>query len=245
MKLLDFIPLKNSNILILNLLLGLFFALSYEPFNVPFLPVFVIGLFYLINDFVFQKLQSHFKTFFYNGIFFGFGFFLLSMYWVSNSILELEPELSYISLIIFIVFPIALSFFFGLMQIINAYFWGESNSKIFYFSSVWIIFEFLRSILFTGLPWNLVGYSWSWSLKYSQTVSFLGTYGLGLLTVFCSVCIFAFLSNNKNKYYLITNIGILIARHVCMNNYKLTDLFLETTPGRLIFSINFKNSIQN
>ena len=53
------------------------------------------------------------------------------------------------------------------------------------------------------------------------------------------------LKTNVNKYYLITNIGILIARHVCMNNYKLTDLFLETTPGRLIFSINFKNSIQN
>ena len=53
------------------------------------------------------------------------------------------------------------------------------------------------------------------------------------------------LKTNVNKYYLITNIGILIARHVCMNNYKVTDLFLETTPGRLIFSINFKNSIQN
>jgi DNA-directed RNA polymerase subunit beta' len=53
------------------------------------------------------------------------------------------------------------------------------------------------------------------------------------------------LKTNGDKYYLITNIGILIARHVCMNNYKLTDLFLETTPGRLIFSINFKTSIQN
>jgi DNA-directed RNA polymerase subunit beta' len=51
--------------------------------------------------------------------------------------------------------------------------------------------------------------------------------------------------NSSNKYYLITSIGILIAHYLNEDNYQLTDLFLETTPGRLIFSINFKNSIKN
>ena len=45
------------------------------------------------------------------------------------------------------------------------------------------------------------------------------------------------------KYYLITTIGIFISRYVNENYYEITDLFLETTPGRLIFSNNFKNSI--
>ena len=47
------------------------------------------------------------------------------------------------------------------------------------------------------------------------------------------------------KAYLITNIGVLIAQSSLINFEKwyLTNLFLETTPGRLIFSINFKNSI--
>ena len=193
MRSLDFTLNKKSYLFTLNFLLGLSLAFSFEPFNVPFLSVIVIGLYFLLNDFVFQKLQSYYKIFFYNGLFFGLGFFLLSMYWVSNSILEFDPDLYYVVPVIFILFPVSLSIFFGLMQIVNAFFWSESNSKIFYFSSVWIIFEFLRSILFTGLPWNLVGYSWSWSLKYSQTVSFLGMYGLGLLTVFCSACIFSFL----------------------------------------------------
>ncbi|MCR9073254.1 MAG: DNA-directed RNA polymerase subunit beta' [Alphaproteobacteria bacterium] len=46
---------------------------------------------------------------------------------------------------------------------------------------------------------------------------------------------------NKDKYYLITNIGILICNYKQNNTYSLTDLFLETTPGRLIFSTNIKN----
>ena len=46
------------------------------------------------------------------------------------------------------------------------------------------------------------------------------------------------------KYYMLTNIGILIAHLIDDNNYEITDLFLETTPGRLIFSFNFTNALK-
>ena len=46
------------------------------------------------------------------------------------------------------------------------------------------------------------------------------------------------------KYYMLTNIGILIAHLIDDNNYEITDLFLETTPGRLIFSCNFTNALK-
>jgi DNA-directed RNA polymerase subunit beta' len=51
------------------------------------------------------------------------------------------------------------------------------------------------------------------------------------------------IKQNYQKYYLITNIGILIAYYRRKNEYELTDFFLETTPGRILFSINLKNSI--
>jgi DNA-directed RNA polymerase beta' subunit len=52
-----------------------------------------------------------------------------------------------------------------------------------------------------------------------------------------------FKTGKNKKYYLITNIGILIAYLTFKNEYEITDLFLETSPGRLIFSKNFKNLI--
>ncbi len=210
MKLLELILPNKFYYSIIYFLLGLFLALSFEPFNVPFLSVFVVGIFFLLNDYMYNNLKNYYKTFFYNGLSFGFGFFLLSMYWVSNSILEYNSELFFIAPLILIFFPLSLSFFFGFMQIVNAFFWSYSNSKIFYFSSVWVVFEFFRSILFTGLPWNLLGYSWSWSLSYSQLVSILGTHGLGLLTIFSSACIFSILINKKNKFYSITGIFLLV-----------------------------------
>lgn len=42
------------------------------------------------------------------------------------------------------------------------------------------------------------------------------------------------------KYYFLTNVGIFIGRITPKGNYQLTDFFLETTPGRLIFSVNLK-----
>ena len=52
------------------------------------------------------------------------------------------------------------------------------------------------------------------------------------------------IKKSLKKFYLLTNIGIIIARLLENNNYEITDLFLETTPGRLIFSLNFNNALK-
>ena len=51
-------------------------------------------------------------------------------------------------------------------------------------------------------------------------------------------------NNNVPKFYLLTNIGVLIAHLIDVQNYEVTDLFLETTAGRLIFSFNFTNALK-
>ena len=38
------------------------------------------------------------------------------------------------------------------------------------------VFEYLRGILFTGFSWNLISYSWSFSLESIQILKFFGTY---------------------------------------------------------------------
>ena len=105
-----------------------------------------------------------------------------------------------------------MSIFFGLMQVCNALVWSSSDSRLFFFTIIWILFELLRSFIFTGLPWNLIGYSWSWSLGFSQSVSIFGVYGLGFITIFCSVCLINFFNyNNKNIYlYISSNTAIFI-----------------------------------
>ena len=52
------------------------------------------------------------------------------------------------------------------------------------------------------------------------------------------------IDSSLKKYYLICNIGILVARYINETKYEVSDLFLETTAGRLLFSTNFKNAIK-
>ena len=50
-----------------------------------------------------------------------------------------------------------------------------------------------------------------------------------------------FYNNIYKKYYIITNIGILILLIIKKKYYIITNLIYETTPGRLIFNNNLKN----
>ncbi|MFK4046210.1 apolipoprotein N-acyltransferase [Roseomonas mucosa] len=47
----------------------------------------------------------------------------------------------------------------------------------------WTAAEWLRSVLLTGFPWNLVGTAWGFADAPLQAVSVIGPHGLGLLTV--------------------------------------------------------------
>ena len=231
MSFLDINSSKKKYLFIISFLLGTSFSLSFEPFSIPFSALVIIGIFFSLNDYIFKNFASAGSTFFVNGILFGFGFFISSMYWVSNSILEFDDNLLYLIPIPLIILPIFLSLFIGLMQIINFYLWSRSNSRLFFFTSTWIIFELLRSNLFTGLPWNLIGYSWSWSLNYSQAVSIFGVYGLGLITVFCAGSIFLFFNNKREKKYIIIPALILIVMNISgykrVNNYE--EVYLDQT----------------
>ncbi len=56
------------------------------------------------------------------------------------------------------------------------------------FAAVWTLIEWLRSWIFTGLPWNPLGLVWSetrtpFGLPVIQVTALIGTYGLSFLTV--------------------------------------------------------------
>ena len=55
--------------------------------------------------------------------------------------------------------------------------------------------EYLRSTILTGFPWNLIGYTWSWSNESIQILSIIGTYSLGLFSITLYSLPFLFLSN--------------------------------------------------
>ena len=65
-------------------------------------------------------------------------------------------------------------------------FLGFNLSSIFLFSSGLAFSDYLRAKIFTGFPWNLWAYSFSWSTEIIQILNPLGlfTFNLIVITIF-------------------------------------------------------------
>ena len=232
---------KKFFFLFTSLLLGGLFSLSFDPYNIPFFSLIIVGLFFKLNDSIFSVFGKDYKLMFSTGILFGFSFFITSIYWITNSIFVFDSSLSYLSPFPLIILPIVLGIFYGLMQLINTFLWSLNISRIFFFSALWIFFEIIRSTLLIGFPWNLIAYSWSWSISFMQSLSLFGVFGLGLVSTFCSVAIFSLNLKKANIFLCIFSISILVIIYLFGYNRVLNyeNIYLNEDKIRLV-STNFK-----
>ena len=155
------------------IILGALTSLSLPPYNYLFINFLTLGLFFI---YIFQKKRSVKKnnSFLY-GWFFGFGYFLTNLYWVSIS-LSFDENFSFLIPFTVIIIPLFLGAFYGLASycffIIDI---KKPVSNLFLFSLLFGLAEFLRGNILTGFPWNLIAFSFSENLEILQILSFIGT----------------------------------------------------------------------
>ncbi len=149
------------------------------------------------------------------GCAFGFGFFLCGNYWISIS---LTHDDDFIGLIPFavILIPLFLSLFFGLVLLIVGPFAERKIYFVLLFSSVFSLFEFIRGNILTGFPWNLISYTWSWSINTIQILSLIGSYSLSLVSITLFSIPFLFF---QKKIYRTNTIFILFFLLIFTLNY--------------------------
>ena len=235
---------KKSSVVGIYFVLGIFLSLGFEPYNIPLVSIISIGIFFLLNDYLYLNYNKNYFLYFLTGMSFGFAFFFSSMYWVTNSIL-VYPELFYFTPIPLFGLPLILCIFYGVMQLFNFLFWSKNISRILYFAIFWTFFEIIRGSFFGGLPWNVIAYSWTWSISIMQSLSIFGIYGLCFFTCIISACFFS--AYNNKKYFLSIIISffifilIFIYGHLRIINYE--DIFYDSKEIRLVSS-NFDQNIK-
>lgn len=119
------------------------------------------------------------------GWFFGFGYFLVSLYWVANALLVEGNDYAWAYPIAVTGLPALLAFFpaFG-AAFSKRFFNFKMLSGFFGFCAVMALSEWLRGHVLSGFPWNLYGYSWGNILPMLQILSIGNVYFLTALTIF-------------------------------------------------------------
>ena len=136
-----------------------------------------------------------------------------------------------------ILIPLFLSLFFGLAILLVGAFVEKDISFILFFSLVFSIFEFLRGNLFTGFPWNLISYTWSWSVEIVQILSLIGTYSLSLISItfFCIPFLFF-----KKKFVFKNVFFVLFFLIIFIGNYSYGMFKLNNSNYKSDKEINVK-----
>lgn len=117
------------------------------------------------------------------GWMFGFGYFLVGLYWISAS-LFVEPE-KFLWLLPFSasLIPAGMAVFHGVALAAAAAVWQPGPARIIALALAFTVVEWLRGHLFTGLPWNVMGYALTAPPLFLQSASLVGVYALTFLAV--------------------------------------------------------------
>jgi apolipoprotein N-acyltransferase len=156
---------------------GALAALALPPFSFwPFLITFALLLRLL-------RLCARRRQAFMLGWCFGFGYFVVGLYWVAIAFFTDAERFGALAVPAVLLLCAGLALSVGLaawLSVLRR--WQSVSAHALVFALAWTAGEALRTHLFGGFPWNLIGYSWV-GTPVAQSGAVIGVYGLGLASV--------------------------------------------------------------
>ena len=182
--------------------LGLISSFSLPPYNLFYVNFFSYPvLLWILLIFSKDKIIS-----FNFGWIFGFGYFISNLYWITNS-LTFEEIFKPLIPFALILIPLFLGLFYGISTLAFSFLKPKKNIlSILILATSLSIFEYIRSFLFGGFPWNLISFSFVNYLEFIQLLSVTGTYAFNsiiiLLFLFPAILFFNYKKNFKINIFI-------------------------------------------
>ena len=210
--------------------LYIFFLGAVSSYSLPPYNYFIINFitFSLFLIFIFNKKKriSSNKSFFKYGWYFGFGYFLFSLYWIVIS-LTFDKSFKFLIPVAIILLPALLAVFYGLMTYLFSVLYSKNViGSFFIFSILFGSIEFMRGSILTGFPWNLIAFSFSDSIYFIQILSVIGTYSFNLICISLFTVPATFILRNSKKeimvcfFFILISISFLIFGNIKNKNFN-------------------------
>ena len=117
------------------------------------------------------------------GWWWGFGYFTAGLWWLGAAFLVEPQQFAWALPLGVLGLPAVLAFFPAFAFAFARALWSTGPRRVLAFAVAFTAVEWLRSMLFTGFPWNDIGMTLGANLVTAQIAAFVGLHGLTFLTV--------------------------------------------------------------
>lgn len=160
---------------------------------------------------------------FWTGWWFGLGYFVAGIWWMSNALLVEAPQFAWAVPLAAVGLPAFLAVFYGLACSLARLLWSDGLGRIFALAGAFGLAEMARSIALTGLPWNALGYAIMPVPVMMQSVTLVGLFGMSAF----AVLVFALPAQLAANRAAATVSGLLclllVAAHVGFGAWRLAE----------------------
>lgn len=168
---------------LLLLVAGAVSGLSVPPFFI--LPAFFAGLPILVWSLdgaeIGSGLRRVFGSAFSIGFWFGLGYFLVAIHWVGSAFFVEGGWVPALAPFAVLLLAAVLALFWAFGTSLAHLFWRDTPFRIVVLAAALALAELARGYLFTGFPFDLLGYSLTANEQMMQATALIGVYGLSFV----------------------------------------------------------------
>lgn len=223
LKIIDFIAASLSSILL---------SLAFPTYNLwPLAWVALFPLFFAIHNKT--PLQS-----FWIGWFQGIIFYLITLKWIINTMVNYGNLPLFISVPLLILLAMYLALYNALFCFSLSYLSRQKAHNPLYAAFIWVSLEYLRAHLLSGFPWASLAYSQFKFLSIIQIADITSIYGISFLIVLINALLYLFLDyfycfqSEKTNYTLLKNnfiVAVLLFSITIGYGFWRNSYFMDTT----------------
>lgn len=130
-----------------------------------------------------QAWRTSLKKAAFDGWWFGFGYFFFGLFWIGEAFLVEAHIFGWLLPFAVTLMPAGLALFTAATAAAARSVWHPGLARVAILAIAFGLGEWLRGHIFTGFPWNVLGYALTQPLPLMQSAAVFGVYGLTLLTV--------------------------------------------------------------
>ena len=224
---------------ILCIFSAILLILSFPKFNLWILAWFAfVPLFFALRN------KSKFKAFLLS-YFTGVIFWLGTIYWLVH--------VTFVGLVSLVLY---LALYFGVFGLIitrqplpvTRHLPFAIHHSLIFIPSVWVLLEYLRSHLFTGFGWGLLGYSQYLNLPVIQIADITGAWGISFLVMMVNVFLYKVMGYRlkvKGKDYLLAILFLVVSLFYGYYRLYLSPFTFHLSPIKIsVIQGNIPQSIK-